>query len=282
VTPPGEDAYGSAGLKLYRYDVIARNSLQATLTGTVTYRQRIALPPQALIIVQLVDVSKADAPAEIIATQVITAAGRQVPFNFELIYKPMKILSDHTYTVQARITVDGQLTFINTTQYPVLTQGAPATVEVVVEPVQSISNSVAQACAAVPVTTSQQAPPDRSNYLAYQAGSAVTSDLLGTMMAIEAEAADPAQAWRDAVVTALGYCTGDYAPEQVTIYPVTPDETTVVIYTRVVGDDSVAGQEVRLDLTQQADNQWQVTWGGVRFLCARGANTTDLTPSLCP
>jgi hypothetical protein len=83
-------------------------------------------------------------------------------------------------------------------------------------------------------------------------------------------------------VNALGYCAGGYAPEQVTVYPVTPTETTVTVFARVLGDDSVAGQEIRLDLTRQDSNQWQVTWGGVRFLCARGANTTDLIASLCP
>ncbi|HXV96979.1 MAG TPA: YbaY family lipoprotein, partial [Anaerolineae bacterium] len=282
VTPPEEDAYGSAGLKLYRFDVIAVNTLQATLTGTVTYLQRIALPPQAVITVQLVDVSRADASAEIIAQQVITASGQQVPINFELVYNPLKIESNHTYAVQARIEIDGQLSYINTTQYPVLTQGAPATVEVIVEPVGAASASAAETCAAVPATTSEETPPDRSGYLAYEPDGAVASDMLGTTLTVDPQAADGAQAWRDAVLAGLGYCAGEYAPEQVTVYSIAPNETVVVAFTRISGDDSVAGQEVRLDLTQQVDNQWQVTWGGVRFLCARGDNTSDLIAALCP
>jgi uncharacterized lipoprotein YbaY len=282
VTPPEEDAYGSAGLKLYRFDVIAVNSLQSTLTGTVTYLERMALPPQAVITVQLVDVSRADTSAEIIAQQVITASGRQVPFTFELPYNPLKIESNRTYAVQARIEVDDQLRYINTTQYPVLTQGAPATVEVVVEPIGSASASAAEVCAAVPATTSQAAPPDRSSYLAYEPNGAVTSDMLGTTLSIDPQAADATQAWRDAVLAGLGYCAGEYAPEQVTVYSTAPNERVVVAFTRISGDDSVAGQEVRLDLTQQADNQWQVTWGGVRFLCARGDNTSDFIAALCP
>ncbi len=282
VTAPDEDAHGSVGLKLYHFEVIARNSLQATLTGTVTYQQRVALPPQALITVQLVDVSVADAPAEIVAQQVITAGGRQAPFNFELTYYLLKIQENHTYAVQARIEMDGQLTFISTTRYPVLTQGAPTTVEVVVDPAESVAASVAQACAAVPVTTSPEAPPDHSSYLAYTPDGAVTSDILSATLTVDPQAADAAQAWRDAALTGLGYCAGDYAPENVTVYAIAPDETTVVVFARVIGDDSVAGQEVRLDLARQADSQWQVTWAGVRFLCARGANTTDLTAELCP
>ena len=41
------------------------------VTGSVTYRERIALPPTAVVQVRLVDVSRADAPAVLIAEQVI-------------------------------------------------------------------------------------------------------------------------------------------------------------------------------------------------------------------
>ena len=46
------------------------------VTGTVSYRERIALPPAATIRVQLVDVSRADAPADVLGEQLIEAAGR--------------------------------------------------------------------------------------------------------------------------------------------------------------------------------------------------------------
>jgi hypothetical protein len=110
----------------------------------------------------------------------------------------------------------------------------------------------------------------------------VTSDILSATLTVDPQAVDAAQAWREAALTGLGYCAGDYVPESVTVYPTTPNETTVVVFARVTSDDSVAGQEVRLDLARQADSQWQVTWAGVRFLCARGANTTELTAELCP
>ncbi|MDQ3175872.1 MAG: YbaY family lipoprotein, partial [Acidobacteriota bacterium] len=38
----------------------------ATVTGTVTYRQRIAMPPGAVVEVSLLDVSRADAPAVVL------------------------------------------------------------------------------------------------------------------------------------------------------------------------------------------------------------------------
>jgi len=65
----------------------------AMVTGTVTYRERIALPPTAVITGQLVDVSRADAPAVVIGEQVIHSSG--------------------------------QLRFINDQHYAVVTRGAP-------------------------------------------------------------------------------------------------------------------------------------------------------------
>ena len=56
------------------------------VTGSVTYRERIALPPSAVVTVKLVDVSLADAPSVLIAEQVIRTEGRQVPFEFALDY----------------------------------------------------------------------------------------------------------------------------------------------------------------------------------------------------
>lgn len=106
------------------------------VTGTVTYLPRIALPPNALIEVSLADVSRADAPASILSTQTIESGGRQVPFAFELPYDPAQIDSRYSYAVQARITVDGQLRFINTTRTSVITNGGPTQgIEIVVDPV---------------------------------------------------------------------------------------------------------------------------------------------------
>ncbi len=105
----------------------------STVTGTVTYLPRIALPANAVVEVSLVDVSRADAPATTLASQSIITGGRQVPIPFELVYNPEQIEPRFTYAVQARITVDGQLRFINTTQFAVITQGNPSQVEVRVD-----------------------------------------------------------------------------------------------------------------------------------------------------
>ena len=107
----------------------------ARVTGTVTYRERIALPPTAVIKVQLVDVSRADAPAIVLGEQVTQAAGRQVPFAFEIPFDPARIEASHTYAVQARIEQDGKLRFISDRHYAVITRGAPSRVDMVLRSV---------------------------------------------------------------------------------------------------------------------------------------------------
>lgn len=108
----------------------------AMVTGTVTYRERIALPPTAVIKVQLVDVSRADAPAVVIGDQVIHPGGQQVPLAFEIAYDSTRIEANHSYAVQARIEDGGQLRFINDQHYAVVTRGAPVHVDMVLRSVE--------------------------------------------------------------------------------------------------------------------------------------------------
>lgn len=109
--------------------------LDGILTGTVLYRQRIALPAGSVVEIQLQDVSKADAPAEIIASQAITTSGENVPIPFALTYDPATIAERNSYALSARILVNGELAWINTTRHTVLTQGAPTSgVVVLVNP----------------------------------------------------------------------------------------------------------------------------------------------------
>ena len=102
------------------------------VTGSVTYRERIALPPSAVITVKLVDVSLADAPAVLIAEQVIATAGRQVPFEFALEYDAARIPPSHTYAVQVRIENGDRLLFISDKMNLVITRDAPTHLDIVV------------------------------------------------------------------------------------------------------------------------------------------------------
>ena len=117
----------------------ASNSGQSSLmiTGTITYRVRMALPANAAIDVRLEDVSRADAPAAIIAENIFAAAGKQVPIPFQLPYSPGDIQSNRRYQVRAQIMLEDKLLFVTTTAYPVLTNGAPSMVNMVLQPVSS-------------------------------------------------------------------------------------------------------------------------------------------------
>lgn len=113
------------------------NEVQAAVSGTVFYLQRIALPSDASLAVKLTDISKQDVPAVTIAEQKITPPG-QVPIPFELQYDPAKIDPRLTYAVQARIEQGGRLLFISNRIFPVITRGNPKQVEVKVDPVKKL------------------------------------------------------------------------------------------------------------------------------------------------
>ncbi len=103
---------------------------ETLVTGEVLYRERIALPPNAVLSVQLADVSLADAPARILGEQKIDPAG-QVPIKFAIPFDPTAIKTNMNYALQARISVDDQLWFINDVRHSLdpLTAG-PQTIEV--------------------------------------------------------------------------------------------------------------------------------------------------------
>ena len=110
----------------------------ATVTGTVTYLQRIALPPGTMNVqVQLVDISKQDVASDVLGQQAMTLE-HQVPIPFIVTYNPKDIVSTHRYAIQARITeLDGTLWFTTTSVYQGITNGYPrSNVEVILQMVR--------------------------------------------------------------------------------------------------------------------------------------------------
>lgn len=96
----------------------------ASLSGEVYYLPRIALAPNAVVIVRLLDISRADAASVTLAEQRIETAGRQVPIPFALAYDPARIDARSRYAVRAEIRdADGSLAWTSHTANPVLTGG---------------------------------------------------------------------------------------------------------------------------------------------------------------
>lgn len=114
-------------------------SHDARVTGTATYRERMALPPGAVLEVSLQDVSRPDAPADVIGTARQENIG-QPPFRFEIPYDPGRIEASHTYSVRARITHEGRQLFTTDQVYPVITQGRGQTVDVMLRRISAVSS----------------------------------------------------------------------------------------------------------------------------------------------
>lgn len=106
----------------------------ASISGTVTYLQRIALPQGATLTVELVDISLADAPAVTLGAY-SSQPDTQVPLPFTVTYNSADIIDNHTYALQAEIRdAQGKLWFRNTTTFLVLTNGQPSdNVEIVLD-----------------------------------------------------------------------------------------------------------------------------------------------------
>jgi uncharacterized lipoprotein YbaY len=109
-------------------------SEEARVTGTVTYFQRSALPPGAVVEVRLVNISQV--PAVTVAEQIVEPRGRQVPIEFEIRYDPRRIERRYRYSIQARILQNDRALFASTEPYLVITGGNPTAVEVTVRPVR--------------------------------------------------------------------------------------------------------------------------------------------------
>ena len=94
----------------------------AQLKGTASYRERVALTPDAVFEAMLEDVSRADAQAIVIGSVRIDKPA-QVPIRFEIPYDPARIDQSHSYSVRGRIARGSQLLFTSDQAYPVLTRG---------------------------------------------------------------------------------------------------------------------------------------------------------------
>ena len=114
------------------------------VTGSVTYRERIALTPGTVVEVKLLDVSLQDVASKVISEQIIEVE-HQVPIPFELIYDQSQIDQRMTYAVQATIRHGEELLFTTDRSYPVLTRGKGDQVDLVLVRVGSKKAPVAKA-----------------------------------------------------------------------------------------------------------------------------------------
>jgi putative lipoprotein len=94
----------------------------ASVQGTATYRERIAIPRNAVFEATLEDVSRAGAQAEVIARVRNEQPGNPT-IPFVIAYDAGRINPTHSYSVRGRILVDGKVWFSTDQNSPVLTAG---------------------------------------------------------------------------------------------------------------------------------------------------------------
>ncbi len=84
-----------------------------TIEGEVYYRERMLLPPGVEVEVQLQDISRADAPASVMASVMFKPeSGPPWPFSIE--YDPAQIDSRGRYGLRATVSLAGKLMFTST------------------------------------------------------------------------------------------------------------------------------------------------------------------------
>ncbi|EPX64122.1 hypothetical protein D187_005256 [Cystobacter fuscus DSM 2262] len=97
---------------------------ETRVTGSVFYRERIALTPDAVLQVDVVESASPGGTETVVGTQTIQSPG-QVPIAFSVAVPSDRIRPDATYTLRARITDAGRA-YGTPTPIPVLTQGHPS------------------------------------------------------------------------------------------------------------------------------------------------------------
>jgi uncharacterized lipoprotein YbaY len=94
-----------------------------TVRGELTYRARIALPPESVAIVELARAQD----GRVVAEQRLPLAGRQVPIPFELKPHPSVLEDGAAYFLRGAIARDGRTAWVSD---PVELRARPGTIEV--------------------------------------------------------------------------------------------------------------------------------------------------------
>ena len=127
------------------------------LQGSIVYRERVALPDNAQVKLQLVDGARGTPNPAVAAETTFAAAGRQVPVPFSLPLDGVKTEPGRTYALQAYILVDGKIRYVMPGRVTIDPNALPTTLSVLMVP-GSDDLPVADS----PAPPSAAKPPSRS------------------------------------------------------------------------------------------------------------------------
>jgi putative lipoprotein len=94
-----------------------------TVTGTVAWREPLALPPGATLVVRLEELARPGASPVLIAEQTVETRGREPPIAFELRYKGEALKPEREYFVSAEVLVLERPLLAGESPRAVLTRG---------------------------------------------------------------------------------------------------------------------------------------------------------------
>lgn len=125
----GISMLGGAALFVTTSMPTASVAAEKTVSGQVRYRERIALPPEASLTVQLSDVTHPDMPIKTVAeTHIDEAQGSPIPFAIH--FDSSQFQPGHIYALQARIASGDTLWFVNEKRIEVDIQNSPTSVDI--------------------------------------------------------------------------------------------------------------------------------------------------------
>lgn len=99
------------------------------ISGRVFYFSRIALPPDAILIVRIQDSARRGRPARILAEQQIELSGQQVPISFQTTVDRDLIGKKARVTASAHIEHHGKILFASSQSHPALNKGQAINVD---------------------------------------------------------------------------------------------------------------------------------------------------------
>jgi putative lipoprotein len=132
---------------------------QPNVSGSVYIRQRIALPPDAVLTVTLSDATVSNAPSKVLSQRAVHTQGKQAPFQFVLPFNPADIQPNARILLSAAITIDGKLAFITDSVKPVINQGGTKAELLLVPVPQTALPTQPGAVSTVPSTSPTQVTP---------------------------------------------------------------------------------------------------------------------------
>ena len=134
---------------------------QPNVSGTVWVRQKVALPPDAVLTVTLADASQSDAPSRVIAQKAVRTEGKQAPFSFVLPFNPADVQPNARILLSAAITIDNKIVLVTDQVKPAVTQGGTK-IDLNLVPVQQTAIPLQEgggAATTVPSTSPTQVNP---------------------------------------------------------------------------------------------------------------------------